>query len=76
MVKKKESLNKFLLNHGIEVRLKHYYNCAKMFYKKDSNTIAERYEKELICLPVHRKITPSYIAFVAKKIDQFYQSNE
>ena len=76
LVKRKESLNKFLLNHGIEVRLKHYYNCAKMFYKKDSNTIAERYEKELICLPVHRKITPSYIAFVAKKIDQFYQSNE
>ena len=24
LVKRKESLNKFLLNHGVEVRLKHY----------------------------------------------------
>ena len=34
LVKRKEDLNKFLLSHGIEIRLKHYYNCAKMFKKK------------------------------------------
>ena len=73
LVKKKEDLNKFLLSHGIEIRLKHYYNCAKMFNKKTGNEVAERYERELICLPVHRKITPSYINFVAKKINQFYE---
>lgn len=73
LVKRKEDLNKFLLSHGIEIRLKHYYNCAKMFKKKTGNDVAERYERELICLPVHRKITPSYINFVAKKINQFYE---
>ena len=75
LVKKKENLNKFLLSHGIEVRMKHYYNCAKMFNNKSSNAVAEKYEKELICLPVHPKITPSYISFVAKKINQFYEYN-
>ena len=44
-----------------------------MFKKKTGNDVAERYERELICLPVHRKITPSYINFVAKKINQFYE---
>ena len=73
LVKRKENLNKFLLSHGIEVRMKHYYNCAKMFNNKSSNAVAEKYEKELICLPVHPKITPSYISFVAKKINQFYE---
>jgi dTDP-4-amino-4,6-dideoxygalactose transaminase len=76
LVKRKENLNKFLINHGVEVRLKHYYNCAKMFNKKKGNVIAERYEKELICLPVHQKITPSYITFVAKKINQFYERSK
>ena len=47
--------------------MKHYYNCAKMFNNKSSNAVAEKYEKELICLPVHPKITPSYISFVARK---------
>ena len=75
LVKRKENLNKFLINHGVEVRLKHYYNCAKMFNKKKGNVIAERYEKELICLPVHQKITPSYITFVAKKINVIFCVN-
>ena len=30
-----------------------------------AEAVAEKYEKELICLPVHPKITPSYISFVA-----------
>ena len=75
LVKRKENLNKFLLSHGIEVRLKHYYNCAKMFNNNNSSAVAERYEKELICLPVHRKITPTYVRFVAQKINQFYDNN-
>ena len=34
LVKNKELLNKYLLNNGIEVRYKHYYNCEKLFKKK------------------------------------------
>ena len=75
LVKRKENLNKFLLSHGIEVRLKHYYNCDKMFNNNKSSAVAERYEKELICLPVHRKITLTYVRFVAQKINQFYDNN-
>tara|TARA_A100001015_G_C15042250_1_gene740532 strand:+ start:1145 stop:2395 length:1251 start_codon:yes stop_codon:yes gene_type:complete len=74
LVKRKESLNKFLLNQGIEIRLKHYYNCAKMFNKKTKYTNAEKYEKELVCLPAHYKISHSYINFVVKKINQFYEN--
>ena len=72
LVKNKKSLNKFLLNNGIEVRYKHYYNCEKLFRKNKSCINAERYENELICLPLHPKINYDYIDFIANKIRQFY----
>jgi dTDP-4-amino-4,6-dideoxygalactose transaminase len=72
LVKNKKSLNKFLLNNGIEVRYKHYYNCEKLFRKNKSCINAERYENELICLPLHPKIDYDYIDFIANKIRQFY----
>ena len=33
---------------------------------------AERYEKELICLPVHPKIPLSHIDFIVKNIEVYY----
>ena len=72
LVKNKELLNKYLLNNGIEVRYKHYYNCEKIFRKNKSCINAERYENELICLPLHPKIDYDYIDFIANKIRQFY----
>ena len=72
LVRNKTLLNKFLLNKGIEVRFKHYYNCEKLFNKNEKCINAEKYEKELICLPVHPKITFSYIDYIVKNIEQYY----
>ena len=72
LVKEKDKFNRFLLGKGIEVRLKHYYNCEKMMHYKKSCKIAERYEKELICFPIHKKIKYSYIDYIAKNTEEFF----
>ena len=71
LVKDKDRLNKFLLNKGIEIRFKHYYNYEKLFKNKGSCINAERYEKQLICLPVHPKIQLTDMDFVVKNIEVF-----
>ena len=72
LVKNKKSLNNYLLKKGIEVRFKHYYNCQKLFKAENKCINAERYEKELICLPNHPKITFSYIDFIVKNIEVYH----
>ena len=37
-----------------------------MFNNKSINAVAEKYEKELICLPVHPKITPYILVLLQK----------
>ena len=71
LVKDKNDLNKYLLDKGIEVRFKHYYNCEKMFGIRKECLNAEKYEKELICLPVQPKISLSYIDFIVKNIETY-----
>ncbi len=71
LAKNKNHLNKFLLEKGIEVRLKHYYNCEKMFKNKKTCINADRYEKELVCLPIHPKIQKTHIDFVVKNIEVY-----
>ena len=71
LAKDKYKLNSFLLNKGIEIRFKHYYNCEKLFNNKNSCINAERYEKQLICLPVHPKIQLNDMDFVVKNIEVF-----
>ena len=75
LVKDKKSLNRFLLNQGIEVRYRHYYNCEKLFKKNTSCINSEKYEKELICLPLHSKISYSYIDYIIKNIEKYYLSS-
>ena len=72
MVKDKNDLNKYLLDKGIEVRFKHYYNCEKFFGIGKKCINAQKYEKELICLPIHPNITLAYIDLVVKSIDVYY----
>ena len=72
LVKNKKHLNNYLLKKGIEVRFKHYYNCQKLFKIGKKCINAERYEKELICLPNHPKITFSYIDFIVKNIEVYH----
>ena len=72
LVQNKNHLNEYLLDRGIEVRFKHYYNCEKIFRNGKKCINAERYEKELICLPVHPKIPLSHIDFIVKNIEVYY----
>ena len=72
LVKDKNKLNEYLLDKGIEVRLKHYYNCEKFFGNGKKCINAQKYEKELICLPIHPNITLAYIDLVVKNIDVYY----
>lgn len=73
IVKNKDKLNKFLLKDGIETKMIHYKNCAKIF-KNGTNKSknAERFEKNIICLPNHHKITEEYMTYIIKKIAKFY----
>ena len=71
LVKEKEILNKYLLKRGIEVRYKHYYNCEKLFKKKIKCINSEKYENELVCLPLHIKISNSYMNFIVNNIKGF-----
>ena len=72
LVNDKKSLNEHLLNKSIEVRFKHYYNCEKMFNNSKKCVNAEKYERELLCLPAHPKIKFSYIDFIVKNIKNYY----
>ena len=78
LVKEKNKLNNFLLNKGIETRFFHYKNCEKIFSKsrKMQCPNAERYEKEIICLPNHTKITLEYINYIVHMITQFYSDKK
>jgi len=72
LVENKKDLNDYLLKKGIEIRLKHYYNCQKLFKNGKKCINVERYEKELICLPNHPKISLSYIDFIVKNIEVYH----
>tara|TARA_B100001964_G_C14160648_1_gene566522 strand:+ start:19 stop:726 length:708 start_codon:yes stop_codon:yes gene_type:complete len=73
LVKDKTNLNKFLLNNGIETRTIYYRNCNKIFnIQKLQSPTAAKYEKEIICLPNHRKITKKYIDYIIDTISNFY----
>ena len=76
LVKNKDKLHKYLLDRGIEVRLKHYYNCARMFNYKKKCLNAERYERELMCFPVHKKISVSYIENLSKNMNKFFSNRK
>lgn len=75
LVQNKESLNKFLLKKGFEIRYIYYKNCEKIFKPNSKKCInSQKYEDELICLPNHRKINFSYIDDLIQNIKVFYSS--
>ncbi len=77
IVKNKESLNRYLLKNGIETKVLHYKNCAKTFkYKDSSSKIADKFEKNILCLPNHHKITEEYITYIISKISSFYSDKK
>ena len=73
LVKDKKKLNSYLLKRGFEIRYLYYKNCEPIFSKvKNHCNNSKKYEKELICLPNHKKITFKYIDKLLINIGNFY----
>ena len=72
IIKNKKKLNKFLLRHGIETRFIYYRDCERIFntrnYKCKNSNI---FEKELLCLPNHKRVNYIYINKIVKYIKLF-----
>lgn len=71
LIKEKEKLNLFLFNKGIETKLIHYKNCENIFTNKKLCKNSSLFEKRLLCLPNHKKITYDYIDKIIKNIKIF-----
>jgi len=76
LVNNKQKFNIFLLKNGIETKLIHYKNCEKIFSKSKRCKNSSLFEKELICLPNHEKITFNYIDRVIRYIKIFLDENK
>ncbi len=75
LAKNKSKLNSYLLRRGFEIRYIYYKNCEPIFNKGKLNCKnSEIFEKEIICLPNHSKITYSYIDKIVKNIGLFYKA--
>ena len=75
MVERKKQLIRYLLNKGIELKTIHYQDCSKIFKIKPSCRTTQIFEKKIVCLPNHRKISYSYINKVILNIKNFYLIN-
>jgi len=77
ITKNKDKLNRFLLKNGIETKVLHYKNCAKTFkYGTNSCKTADKFEKSILCLPNHHKITEEYMSYIINKISSFYSGKK
>lgn len=73
LVENKSKLNNYLLNNKIETKYINYKNCEKIFGNRQKIKCknSEFFEKHLLGLPNHEKITFNYI----RKIKRLIQSN-
>jgi dTDP-4-amino-4,6-dideoxygalactose transaminase len=72
LVDNKNKFVNFMFKNNIEVRKYHYFNCEKFFSTKIKNCKnSEYFEKKLICIPTHPKVTKHYLNFITKKILQY-----
>lgn len=74
IVKNKRMLLNYLFTKGIETKLIQYLDCHKIFKVKNMDSL-DCYEEKILCLPNHIKIKKSYIFYIVKCINSFYQSN-
>ena len=77
MIKNKEKLNKFLLNHGIEVRYIYYRDCERIFNSKSFKCKnSNLFEKELLCLPNNKRVNYNHINKIVKYIRIFLNKKD
>jgi dTDP-4-amino-4,6-dideoxygalactose transaminase len=75
IVEKKNKLVKFLLEKGIELKTIHYQDCSKIFKNKTNCKTSSLFEKKIVCLPNHGKVSFDYIDNIILNIKNFYKTN-
>ena len=79
-VKKRDALQKYLLNHDIDAKVHypipvHLQPAAKFLkYKKGDFPVSERMASTSLSLPVHEFISKKHIEYMSKSINNFYKS--
>ena len=79
-VKKRDALQKYLLNHDIDAKVHypipvHLQPAAKFLkYKKGDFPVSERMASTSLSLPVHEFISKRHIEYMSKAINNFYKS--
>lgn len=73
---KRDKLKKFLKSRGIETKIQHPFLIPDQpVYKnnpRDKLTNAQKIVKEILCLPVHEKMTTQNMVYVTQNIKGFY----
>ena len=75
MVEKKNKLINYLLKNGIELKTIHYHDCSKLFNIKQRCKTSKVFERKIVCLPNHKKISFNYIDKIFSNIKNFYLFN-
>ena len=60
------------MKKGIETKTVQYVDCQRLFGNINDRMI-EKYEKKVLCLPNHHKVTKKYIEYIVKNISIFYE---
>ena len=76
LVDNKSKMNNFFLEKNIETKYINYRNCEKIFKKNKRMKCknSEYYEKHLLGLPSHEKITFNYIENIVRTIKSYLKS--
>lgn len=71
LVDDKNKFINYMFKNNIEVRKFYYFNCERFFKKKISCKNSEYFEKKLICIPSHPKISKMYLNYMITKILEY-----
>ena len=73
----RDELQKYLTNHGVETKIQHPILMYQQPYYETLNNVhnenAEKLLTQILCLPVHEKLIPDDIRYVANVISEFYK---
>ena len=75
IVKDKDKLKNYLFEKGIETKFLQYIDCHKIFRHFNTSDKLNDYQKKILCLPNHIKITKNYIFYIVNCINSYYKKN-
>ena len=75
IVKDKDKLKNYLFEKGIETKFLQYIDCHKIFRHFNTSDKLNDYQKKILCLPNHIKISKKYIFYIVNCINSYYKKN-